>query len=79
MRSLLILFCLALFLSACDALNSGSSSSGSGSALDLNLFPIDKEGSWETRSLVKSLTILKTILYWMKQNMRKHTVTFTAS
>ncbi|MDF2457508.1 MAG: Peptidase family [Cytophagaceae bacterium] len=44
MRSLFILFCVALFLSACDALNSGSSSSsGSGSALDLNLFPIDKD------------------------------------
>ncbi|MDB5256424.1 MAG: Peptidase family [Chitinophagaceae bacterium] len=45
MRSLLILCCIALVLSACDALNSASSSSGSGngSALDLNLFPIDKD------------------------------------
>lgn len=45
MRSLLILFSVALFLSACDALNSSSSSSGSGSgsALDLNLFPITKD------------------------------------
>jgi predicted Zn-dependent protease len=45
MRSILILFSVTLFLSACDSLNSGSSasSSSSGSGLELNLFPIDKD------------------------------------
>jgi beta-barrel assembly-enhancing protease len=40
MRSLLILFCVALFISACNSLNSGK---GSSSILDMNLFPIGKD------------------------------------